>query len=98
MHVVFVIYFLVLSVKNKNSLKRIARLGCKITGEPHRDLSQFCEKKILRKAQSIFGSDCHVLKQMFQSLSSGRRFRCPPCKTHRRKLSFIPVATRLLNG
>ena len=86
------------SVKNKNSLRRIVRLGSKIIGEPQRDLTQFCEQQVLRKAQSILTSDSHVLKQLFQFLPSGRHFGLPLCKTNRRKFPFVPVAARLLNG
>lgn len=94
----FISWYFNLSIKNKNSLKRIVSLGSKIIGEPQRDLTQFCEQQILRKGKSIIASDSHILKHMFQYLPSGRRFRLPSCKTNRRKFSFVPVATRLLNG
>ena len=40
----------------------------------------------------------NILNQEFTTLPSGRRLRCPICKTNRFKNSFMPVAVRLLNN
>ena len=63
-----------------------------------RDLALFCKQQILRKARSILTKKDHILNQEFTTLPSGRRLRCPICKTNRFKNSFMPVAVRLLNN
>ena len=70
----------------------------KITAVPQRDLALFCEQQILRKARSILTKKDHILNQEFTTLPSGRRRRCPICKTNTSKNSFMPVAVRLLNN
>ena len=52
---------------------------------------------MLRKAHSILVDGSHVLYPMFEIMPSGRRFRCPPCKTNCKNSSFIPVAISLFN-
>ena len=75
----------------------VLRLSAGIS-ETQRDTTQFCEQQILRKARSILDNDSHVLYHMFDTLPSGRSFRCLSCKTNRKKLSFIPAAISLLNN
>ena len=87
-----------MSVKNKNNLQKIVRVSSKIIGETQRDITQFCEQQILRKARSILTNDSHAPYPMFDTLLSGRRFKCLSCKTNRKKLSFIPAAISLLNN
>ena len=94
----FICWFHSLGVKNRNSLQRIVRIASKITAVPQRDLALFCEQQILRKARSILTKKEHILNQEFTTLPSGRRLRCPICKTNRFKNSFMPVAVHLLNN
>ena len=94
----FICCYFNLSVKNKNSLQKIVRVSSKIIGETQRDITQFCEQLILRKARSILANASHALYPMFDTLPSGRRFRCLSCKTNRKKLSFIPAAISRLNS
>ena len=79
----FICWFHSLGVKNRNSLQRIVRIASKITAVPQRDLALFCEQQILRHARSILTKKDHILNQEFTTLSSGRRLRCPICKTNR---------------
>ena len=82
----FICWFHSLRMKNRNSLQRIVRIASKITAVPHRDLALFCEQQILRKARSILTKKDHILNQEFTTLPSGRRLRCPICKTDLRTL------------
>ena len=93
----FICWYFNLSAKHKNSLQKIVNISSKIIGEQQRHISQFCEQQVLRKARSILALDSHAMYPLYESLPSGRRFRCPTCKTNRRKFSFIPVSVRLLN-
>ena len=94
----FICWFHSLGVKNRNSLQRIVRIASKITAVPQRDLALFCEQQILRKDCSVLTKKDHILNQEFTTLPSGRRLRCPICKTIRFKNSFMPVSVRLLNN
>ena len=82
----FICWFHSLGVKNKNSLQRIVRIASKITAVPQRDLAFSCEQQILRKARSTVTKKDHILNQEFTTLPSGRRLRCPICKTDLRAL------------
>ena len=94
----FICWFHSLGVNNRNSLQRIVRIASKITAVPQRDLALFCEQQILRKARSILTKKDHILNQEFTTLPSGRRLRCPICKTNWFKNSFMPVTVCLLNN
>ena len=48
-----------------------------------------------KEGHSILVDGSHVLYLMFETMLSGRRFRCSACKTYREKPSFIPVAISL---
>ena len=93
----FICWYHNLGVKNKNSLRRIVGISSKIIGERQRDLSSFCDHQILRKTNTILADPSHALYSEFELLPSGRHFRCPPCKTNRKRNSFLAVAIRLLN-
>ena len=94
----FICWYFNLSVKNKNKLQNIVRVSSKIIGETQRDIIQFCEQHILRKARSVLANDSHALYPMFDTLPSGRSFRCLSCKINRKKLSIVPAPISLLNN
>lgn len=94
----FICWYYNLGVKNKNNLQKIVRTCSKVIGEPQRSISQFFEQQTLRKAHTIVLDRKHALNELFEILPSGRRYRTPKCRTNRRRLSFIPVAIRLLNN
>ena len=93
----FVCWYFNLNVKNRNSLERIVRISLKIIGSTQRDITIFGKKQVLRKTCSILVDESHILSPMFHTMPSGHRFRCPACKTNRKKSSFIPVAISLFN-
>ena len=78
------------------SLKHVVSLSSKIIGTPQSSILSFYKQQCLRTARSILNSD-HILSSEFQLLPSGRRFKCPVCKTNRLKNSFIPTAVGFLN-
>ena len=92
----FICWFQSLSLKHKNAIENIVSLSSKIIGTPQRSILSFYKQQCLRKARSILNSD-HILSSEFQLLPSGRRFKCPVCKTNRLKNSFIPTAVGFLN-
>ena len=93
----FICWYHNLGVKNKTNLQKIIRICSKITGEPQRAISQFCDQQTLRKAHMIVADKNHALNELFELLPSGKRYRTPMCKTNRRRSSFIPSAIKLLN-
>ena len=93
----FICWFFNLTLKQKNSLRKIVNLSSKIICEDVRSLSAFCNQQVLHKAKCILKDPDHVLYEEFESLPHERRFRSQVCKTNRRHNSFIPVAIRLLN-
>ena len=93
----FVCWFYNLNVKNRNSLLKIVRTCSKIIGKDQRDLGQFCDDQLRKKAKQILRNPDHVLSCEFNYLPSGRRYRGPPCRTNRFKFSFVPRAICLLN-
>ena len=74
-------WFHSLGLKNRKSLQRIVRIASMITAVPQRDVALICEQQILRKARSILTKKDHILNKEFTTLPSGRRLRCPICKT-----------------
>ena len=86
----FFIYLLVF--QPENSLEKTACVSSKIIGDAHRDIIKFCEKQVLRKSHSVLVNGSLVLYPMFETISSGRRFRCPTHQTNHKESSFIPVA------
>ena len=63
----FICWYFNLSVKHKNSLQNGVRVSSKVIGNSERDVTQFCDKQVLRKARSI--------------LVDGSRVLCPLCPT-----------------
>ena len=50
-----------------------------------RDITTFCKKQVLRKTCSILVDESHILYPVFHAMLLGRCFRCPTCKTNRKK-------------
>lgn len=87
-----------ISLKNKNRLLRITSICTKIIGLPVRDLTLIHNQQTLRQAVKIINDPSHILHPAFQWLPSGRRLRCPACRTERRKATFVPKAVLLYNS
>ena len=90
-------WYMNLNLHQKNSLERIVRISSKIIGLDQRNLQQFTNRLILKKARTIIKDDNHALSEEYVTLKSGRRYRCVACRTNRRRLSFLPTSIRLLN-
>jgi len=76
----FICWYNNLSVKNKNSLRRIVRICSKIIGEDLRDLKSYCNQQLVRKATAILADLSHDMSSEFHLLPSGRRFGAPTVK------------------
>ena len=85
-----------LSVRNRNILSRVIRIGSKIVGQPQLSLEMLYHRAIKRKALSILSDPGHPLHSNFRPLPSGRRLRMPLAKKNLYKKSFIPSAISLL--
>ena len=86
-----------LSVRNRNILSRVIRIGSKIVGQPQLSLEMLYHRAIKRKALSILSDPGHPLHSNFRPLPSGRRLRMPLATKNLYKKSFIPSAISLLN-
>ncbi|XP_019203100.1 zinc finger protein 853 isoform X4 [Oreochromis niloticus] len=87
-----------MTLKNKNRLGLLVKPCSKLSGRWQDGLLTIYNKHVLRKPHSIVNCLNHPLHSEFDLLPSGRRFRVPVRKTKRLQVSFIPTATRLLNG
>ena len=90
-------WFHSLSLQNRNRLQRTASVCSKIIGLPVRTLAHVFNQQALRQAATIINDPSHILHPAFEWLPSGRRLRCVACRTERRKATFVPKATLLLN-
>ena len=86
-----------LSLKNKNTLIRIANMASKIIGQAVNSLDKVLDKMITRKAHAIARDPSHPLNQQLELLPSNRRYRTLTCKRNRYKNSFLPKAVHALN-
>lgn len=94
----FTCWFHSISLQNRTRLLTITEVCSKIIGHPIRALSAFCGKQTICAAYRILHNPLHILHSVFEWLSSGRRLRCPGCRTQRRRANFVPTAVQLLNG
>ena len=97
-YVLIICWYFNLIIKNKNSLQKFACVSSRIIGNNQRDITQFCEQRVLVKICSVLVNESHVIYPMFMTLPLGRYFRCPICKTNYKKLYFIPVAIGHVNN
>lgn len=87
-----------LDVKSKGKLMRVVKTASKIIGKPQMPLSDRHVLSTKKKALDITRDPSHPLYKQFEVLPSGRRFRLPRTTKNIYKKSFVPNATRLLNG
>ena len=93
----FISWFHAISLQDRTRLLSITRVCSKIIGHPVRALSAFCDQQIIHTAHRILHDPSHILHSVFEWLPSGRRLRCPCCRTQRRRATFVPTAIQLLN-
>lgn len=94
----FTCWFCSISLQNRTRLHNITKVCSKIIGYPVRSLSVFCEQQTIKIARRILLDPSHILHHVFEWLPSGRRLRCPGCRTQRRRVTFVPTAVQLLNS
>ena len=94
----FISWFYSISLQDRTRLLGITKVCSKITGHPIRALSAFCDQQTIRNAHRILYDPSHTLHSVFEWLPSGRRLRCPCCRTQRRRATFVPTAFQLLNS
>ena len=68
-----------------------------MTGVHFNGLEEVYNKRMLRKAKSIFLDDSHPLRGQYQLLPSGRRLALPMATKKQYKFSFIPASIKALN-
>ena len=90
-------YYGNLSLKNKNTLIKVANMASKIIGLPVNSLDKILEKVTTRKARAIARDQSHPLNKHLELLPSNRRYRTLTCKRNRYKNSFLPKAVHALN-
>ena len=90
-------YYGNLSLKNKNTLTKIANMASKIIGQAVNSLDKVLDKMITRKARAIASDSSHPLNKHLELLPSNRRYRTLTCKRNRYKNSFLPKAVHALN-
>ncbi|KAM3587572.1 uncharacterized protein V6R79_009188 [Siganus canaliculatus] len=91
-------WFHSLNLQEKNRLHSIGRVCSKIIGLPTRSLTVVYEQQVRGLAAQIMKNPSHALFPAFERLPSGRRLRCPACRTVRRRSTFVPQAVLLLNS
>ena len=94
----FISWFHSISLQDRTRLLSITKVCSKIIGHPVRALSAFCDQQTLRTAHRILHDSSHTLHPVFEWLPSGRRLRCPRCRTQRRRATFVPTAVQLMNN
>ena len=62
-------------MKSKNVLNKVVNMCGKVVGERQEQLSQLCERRVVRKAKVLVDDNSRVLAKYYELLSSGRRFR-----------------------
>ncbi len=87
-----------ITLKQKNSISRLIRVGSCITGSKQKSLGELYQKQMLRRVESILSDSSHPLQAEFQMLPSGSRYKLPKLRTNRYKHSFVPAAILLLNS
>ena len=70
-------------MKSKNVLNKVVNVCGKVVGERQEQLSQFYERRVVRKARVIVDDNSHVLTKHYKLLPSGGRFRVPKSSTVR---------------
>ncbi|KAK0146882.1 putative RNA-directed DNA polymerase from transposon BS [Merluccius polli] len=93
----FTSWFHSITLQNRNRLLSVVKVCSKIIEQPVRTLTTLCDQQTIKIAHRIIQDPAHILSSEFEWLPSGRRLRCPGCRTQRRKASFVPRAVRLLN-
>ena len=93
----FTCWFQSITLQDRNRLTRVTKVCSKIIGHPVRSLSTLCEQQTVKLARRILQDPSHIMSSVFEWLPSGRRLRCPCCKTERRRATFVPRAVQLLN-
>ena len=68
-------------MKSTNVLHKVVNVCGKVVGERQEQLSQLCERRVVRKARVIADVNSHVLAKHYELLPSGRRFRVPKSNT-----------------
>ncbi len=91
-------WFQSVSLQNRNRLQSVVTVCSKIIDLSVRSLTQIYDQQTLRLASKIIKDPSHVLHSAFEWLPSGRRLRCPACRTQRRRATFVPKAMLLLNS
>jgi len=91
-------WFHSITLQNRNRLENSVKVCSKIIGHPVRALPIVCDQQMLRLAGRILQDPLHAMFPAFEWLPSGRRLRCPNCRTQRRRAIFVPKAVQLLNS
>ena len=79
-------------------LQRTVRAAQRIVGCPLPSLSDIYATRCLSRAQNITKDSSHPGSQLFESLPSGKRYRCIRTRTNRLRNSFFPRAITTLNS
>ena len=92
----FILWFGVLSVKNKSKLNKAMSVSSEIVGRRLCNLSDLYERRVITKSMNSTGNTSHILDSQYAILQSGK---CLSCFTvqNREKSSFIPTSVKLLN-
>ena len=93
----FISWFHSISLQDRSRLFNITKVCSKIIGHPVRALTAFCDQQTIRTAYRTLHDPSLTLHSVFEWLPSGRRLRCPRCRTQRRRATFVPTAVLLLN-
>ena len=86
-----------LSMQNRNKLQGKINLASKISRVNHAQPTDLYKKQVLRVANAILLCPDHPLRNEFELLPLGRRFRLPRRHGDRHKKSFIYAAIDWLN-
>jgi len=98
LHFILIDVMLIITLQDRNRLHNIVKVCSKVTGLPARHLSTVYQQQASGLARCILSDSTHALFPAFERLPSGRRFRCPACKTQRRRATYVPNAILLLNS
>lgn len=94
----FTSWFHSITLQNRNRLLNVVKVCSKIIEQPVRTLTALCDQQSVKLTRRILQDPSHILFPEFEWLPSGRRLRCPGCRTQRRKATFIPRAVQLFNA
>ena len=84
-------------VKEKAKLQRVVREASGIVGQKLDTLGHAHSTAVDRKAFAIITQRRHPLREEFNILPSGKRYRELRCRTNRHKSTFVPSAIKALN-